>query len=189
MVETLDPGKTGPSASDRRDIGAGGLPEATSTCLKVAFAFQKVISMPKISTPDDIDPILPVTLNGFRVLLVEDSWIVAASLKSLLQMIGVDIVGPCHSLAEATAAAASGAFDVAVMDLDLNGQMSSDLIAALHQRGVPVVVVTGQTAPSIDAGKAVAVMTKPIRAESLLRTLRRIRADMPAPPSTRAGTD
>jgi DNA-binding NarL/FixJ family response regulator len=144
--------------------------------------------MTKISPTGNSDPASLVTLNGLRVLLVEDSWIVAASLKSLLQMIGVNIVGPCHSLAEATAAANAGAFDVAVMDLDLNGQMSDNLIGVLHQRGFPVVIVSGQTVPETAAGRAVAVMSKPIRAESLLKTLRQIRANMLASPTTITGS-
>jgi CheY-like chemotaxis protein len=141
--------------------------------------------MPKILTADTEHTQL-VPLSGLRVLLVEDSWIVAASLKSLLQMIGVDIVGPCHGLAEATVAANAGSFDVAVMDLDLKGQMSDDLIGVLHRRGFPVIIVTGQAVPSATAGLAVAVMKKPIQAESLLKTLRQIRAKMLGSPSTRA---
>jgi CheY-like chemotaxis protein len=118
------------------------------------------------------------SLKGLRVLLVEDSWIVAASMKSLLEMIGVEVVGPYHKLQDAVAAAKAAAFDVAVMDLDLQGQLADGLVGSIHKSGRPVVIVSGHDVKPATAAGAVVVMTKPIRAEHLLKTLRKIRADL-----------
>lgn len=116
------------------------------------------------------------TLNGFRILLVEDSWIVAQSLKAMLELIGATVIGPATSLEDATSLANASPFDVAIMDMDLQGEMADKLICALHWRGLPVVVVTGcEVQPEI-ADKVVAVMQKPIRVEALLSILRGVRA-------------
>lgn len=117
------------------------------------------------------------TLRGYRILIVEDSWVVAQSLKAMLEMIGATVVGPAATLEDATAFADAAGFDVAIMDLDLQGRMADTLIAAMHRRDMPVVIVTAYEVPPALAGKAVAVLSKPVRAESLLAQLRQIRAE------------
>lgn len=119
----------------------------------------------------------PTTLSGYRILLVEDNWIVAQSLKSILEVIGATVIGPAATLDDATALADAAGFDVAIMDLDLQGRMADGLIAEMHHRDMPVVIVTAYVVPAALAGKAVAVLPKPVRAESLLTRLRQIRAD------------
>ena len=117
------------------------------------------------------------TLRGYRILIVEDSWVVAQSLKAMLEMIGATVVGPAATLEDATAFADAAGFDAAIMDLDLQGRMADTLIAAMHRRDMPVVIVTAYEVPPALAGKAVAVLSKPVRAESLLAQLRQIRAE------------
>ena len=117
-------------------------------------------------------------LDDLRVLIVEDAWIVAASLQSLLEMIGASVVGPCTSLDEATAAVRSGGFDVAVMDLDLQGEMSDELIGIIADSGLPVVVVSGNPVQDATAQRVAAVLPKPYRAERLLQALREVQAGM-----------
>lgn len=117
------------------------------------------------------------TLSGYRILIVEDSWVVAQSLKAMLEMIGATVVGPAATLEDATAFADAAGFDAAIMDLDLQGRMADTLIAAMHRRDMPVVIVTAYEVPPALAGKAVAVLSKPVRAESLLAQLRQIRAE------------
>jgi CheY-like chemotaxis protein len=114
------------------------------------------------------------SIRGLRVLLVEDSWIVASSLQAMLEMTGVLVIGPVTDLAEAVAAASAGGFDVAVMDLDLRGERSDALIGELVRRGYPVIVVSGYEIGEDTADKVEAILPKPFRAEHLLRTLRHI---------------
>lgn len=120
------------------------------------------------------------SLKGYRILVVEDSWIVAQSLKSILEVIGATVVGPAATLDDATALADAAGFDVAIMDLDLQGRMADGLVAEMHRRDVPVVIVSAYEVPPTLADKAVAVLPKPVRAESLLTRLRQIRADSEA---------
>ena len=103
----------------------------------------------------------------------------AQSYKSMLEMLDAHVIGPAASLEDATALANSTPFDVAIMDLDLQGEMADKLIGALHWRGLPVVVVTGNEVRAEIADKVVAVLQKPIRAEALLAKLREIRSAIP----------
>ena len=114
-------------------------------------------------------------INGMRVLLVEDSWLVALGLQSILENMGVVVSGPVATVAEAAARLGeTGRFDAAVVDMNLRGEMAYDLVDRLNERGIPVVVVTGyEVLPSL-ADKAVTILQKPLRAEALLKTLRRL---------------
>jgi CheY-like chemotaxis protein len=114
------------------------------------------------------------TLEGLRVLLVEDNWLVASSLKSVLELLGANVIGPAASLDDAAALANSSRYDVAVMDLDLQGELADKLICTVHWRGVPVVVVTGYELPPAIADKVLTVIPKPINAGALLTKLREV---------------
>lgn len=114
-------------------------------------------------------------LEGLRVLLVEDNWIVASSLQSLLEPMGVRVVGPAATLSDATRIVATTAIDVAVMDLDLHGERTDALIAALHTKRIPVIIISGNTAAPTTAANAVVVLSKPYRSGHLLDALRHLR--------------
>ena len=109
-------------------------------------------------------------INGMRVLLVEDSWLVALGLQSILENMGVVVSGPVATVAEAAARLGeTGRFDAAVVDMNLRGEMAYDLVDRLNERDIPVVVVTGyEVLPSL-ADKAVTILQKPLRAKPCSR--------------------
>lgn len=113
-------------------------------------------------------------INGMRVLLAEDEWIVGLGLQSILEVMGVTVSGPVATVAEAARLSEAGSFDAAVVDMNLQGEMAYGLVDGLNERGIPVVVVTAyEVLPSL-AGKVVTILSKPLRAEVLLKTLRRL---------------
>jgi CheY-like chemotaxis protein len=119
-------------------------------------------------------------LKGLRVLVVEDSWHVANALKSLLEELGIDVVGPAASLQDAErllgAQEPPSAIRVAIVDINLKGEMAYGLIDTLHDRGVPVVVISGYAVPQVAQAKVAAVLQKPFSAKSLLAVLRQTAA-------------
>jgi DNA-binding response OmpR family regulator len=124
--------------------------------------------------PHDKSGATPVSLNGVKVLLVEDTWHVAQALKSVLENCGMNIVGPAATIADAEQLLLNTIPDLAVVDINLRGEMSYDLIDQLHRQGVPVVVVSGyEVLPQLE-GKVIATLVKPIRAGALLGILRGI---------------
>jgi DNA-binding response OmpR family regulator len=118
-------------------------------------------------------------LKGLRVLVVEDSWHVARSLKSVLEQMGMKVAKPAATLADAERLIADNAFDLAMMDINLKGEMTFDLIDQLHRRGVCIVVLTGYPELSGSIEKASAILQKPVRANELLETLGTVMGQTP----------
>ena len=114
------------------------------------------------------------SLKGVHVLVVEDAWHLAKALKSALTEVGIDVAGPAATIAEAERLVAEHQPDVAVVDVNLNGEMAYDLIDWLHDRGVRVIVVSGYAVLQRSTDKAAAVLQKPFSVALLLATLRRV---------------
>lgn len=83
------------------------------------------------------------SLSGMSVLLVEDEPVVAMDVEDLLMELGCNVVGPCHRLSAALKAARDKPFDVAVLDVNLNGEESYPVAQALVERSIPFIFATG----------------------------------------------
>jgi DNA-binding response OmpR family regulator len=84
------------------------------------------------------------------------------------------VAGPAPSLAEAELLIADNTFDLAVMDINLKGEMTYDLIDRLHDRGVRVVVLSGYPVLPNAIKKASAILQKPFSGNELLVALRQV---------------
>jgi DNA-binding response OmpR family regulator len=113
------------------------------------------------------------SLDGVTVLLVEDSWHIAVAVKSLLENAGLIVEGPAASLARADALLDSRTPDIAIVDINIKGHMSFQLIDRLVARSIPVIVVSGYDEAARLDGKVAAILNKPVRAGDLLATVRR----------------
>jgi DNA-binding NtrC family response regulator len=113
-------------------------------------------------------------LDGMRVLLVEDSWQVADALKLLLEKTGLIVSGPVATAKEAQALVAAHAPQLAIVDVNLKGEMAYALMDWLHQRGIKVLVISGYADLPRPLRKFGAILHKPFTADALLTTLRRI---------------
>jgi len=80
-------------------------------------------------------------LTGRRVLIVEDEVIVAFSIECEVEDAGGKIVGPAHTLAEAERLI-DEPIDVAILDINLNGETVWPIAQALRERGVPYVLAS-----------------------------------------------
>ena len=78
---------------------------------------------------------------------------------------GLAVGGPATRLADALLLASTGVFDAALLDVNLNGELSWDVARVLADRGVPFVFSTGYhiktVLPAHLAGTA--VISKPFR--------------------------
>lgn len=89
------------------------------------------------------------TLDGIRVLAVEDEFLLQLTLVEDLRGYGATIVGPFGALEPAREAAASERFDVAVLDVNVSGDLIYPLAEDLLARGQPFVLLTGYATSSI----------------------------------------
>lgn len=93
------------------------------------------------------------TLEGIRVLLVEDEALVAMLVEDMLSDLGCTVVATAPRLDEATSRAEDVGlhFDVAILDLNLAGQNTFPVASALAARGVPFAFATGYGAGGLPA--------------------------------------
>jgi DNA-binding response OmpR family regulator len=78
-----------------------------------------------------------------RVLVAEDEFLVGVQLEEDLRSAGCSIIGPFNSLEAATEAARRERFDLAILDINLNGDMVYPLADELSARGVPFIFLSG----------------------------------------------
>lgn len=82
-------------------------------------------------------------LEGLRVLLVEDNFLLAEITKDLLEQNGCTVVGPTGRVESALKLARGEQLDGAILDINLHGEMSFAVADVLCDRGVPFLFVTG----------------------------------------------
>ena len=82
-------------------------------------------------------------LEGCRVLVVEDELAIAMLLESALEDEGCVIVGPYGGVRDALAAARNETLDLAVLDINLAGEMVFPVAEVLAERGVPFLILSG----------------------------------------------
>lgn len=122
-----------------------------------------------MATYQSIGSAAAVCLAGKRILVVEDTLVVAKALRSLLEEAGLVVSGPSATVADAKRLVSEQVPQLAVVDLKLNGEMAHDLIDWLHDRGISVVVVSGLV--SKPPAKAAAIVEKPFSGAALIETL------------------
>ena len=78
-----------------------------------------------------------------RVFVVEDEFLIRMLLEDMLDELGYVVAGVAGRLDEAAEIARSGAFDLAILDVNLDGEDVFPVADILAGRGVPFVFVTG----------------------------------------------
>jgi chemotaxis family two-component system sensor kinase Cph1 len=111
-----------------------------------------------------------------RILIVEDSFLVIIELENLCGDLGWEIIGPATRLEQALALARTENFDAAMLDVNLDGEMSWPVAAVLRARDIPFVFSTGYDESSILPPELVGVpvLNKPYRMEDVERVLRQL---------------
>lgn len=108
-----------------------------------------------------------------RVLLVEDDYLQANALASQLGDLGIDVVGPVGSVAQALQSmAANQPLEGAILDVNLGGEWSYPIACTLKASGVPFVFWTGYDDLHIpESLDSTGIVLKPGCAEDLVRAL------------------
>jgi CheY-like chemotaxis protein len=109
-------------------------------------------------------------LEGKRILIVDDEYMIALMAEELVRDLGGIPVGPVSTWKEAMQVARSGDFDAALLDVNLNGTQSEAVARELLARNIPFVVVTGYGA--VDwTGITAPVLMKPYDGPAIARAL------------------
>ena len=91
------------------------------------------------------------TLKGMRVLVVEDSFLIAWSLRRILTELGCRVVGPVSTVAQAMRLIEERGCDAAILDVNLGTETSLPIAETLSARSTPFFFVTGYASPALSA--------------------------------------
>ncbi len=108
------------------------------------------------------------TLDGLKVLVVEDETIVAMLLEQMLEELNCEVAGVAGQVSTATELAKSVEADVAILDMNLAGQKVDPVARALAERHVPFVFASGYGEDGLTPEwRGRPVLPKPFRLDQL----------------------
>ncbi|MBA3447145.1 MAG: response regulator [Pseudaminobacter sp.] len=116
-------------------------------------------------------------LAGLKVLVVEDEMLIMMMTEDMLTDLGCESVTAAATVNAALALIDSQAFDIAMLDMNLNGAATNGLADALAAHEVPFVFATGYT--GYDPGQGHGdrpMLRKPFGLEDLSAALTRLLA-------------
>src|SRR5580698_8753065 len=99
----------------------------------------EMASEPSIAEPSPAPP----TAGGKRVLVVEDELMIRMLLEGMLTDLGHSVAAEAGGIEEALTLAKEAEFDVAVLDVNLNGKPITPVVEVLVARGLPFVFASG----------------------------------------------
>ena len=82
-------------------------------------------------------------MPGRNILVVEDEPLIAMMLEDFLETLGHTVHATCDSVSTAVNEAEKGGFDVAILDVNLNGENAWPVAHKLREKQIPFVIATG----------------------------------------------
>lgn len=114
-----------------------------------------------------------VSADRPRILVVEDEMIVALYMEDVLADLGYDVAGVVSHVDAALARASAADFDMAILDVHLNGKEVFPLADLLAERKIPFAFATGYGERGIpESHRGRPVLQKPFRPEDLEKALK-----------------
>jgi DNA-binding response OmpR family regulator len=113
--------------------------------------------------------------SSLSILLLEDEYLIALDAADILKSIGVKQIQTVNSLAAAAEIAVNGGVDLAILDLNINGELSLGVAELLRKNGVPIVFASGyelRERISVELEKADVYLRKPYTSDSLREAMR-----------------
>jgi CheY-like chemotaxis protein len=102
------------------------------------------------------------------ILIVEDEPLIAMMLEDFLDSLGHRVAATCDTVSDALDRVGQGGFDVAIIDVNLNGERVWPVADRLAAQGVPYILATGghiEPPPPEHAG--VPVLSKPFTLDAI----------------------
>ena len=107
-----------------------------------------------------------------RILVVEDEFLIRMLLEDMLDELGYGVAAVAGRINEATDVARTGEYDLAILDVNLDGEDVYPVAEILADRGVPFVFVTGYGGRALpEPFRNRPTLQKPFQIDDLSRTL------------------
>jgi CheY-like chemotaxis protein len=111
-------------------------------------------------------------VTGKRVLVVEDELMIRMLLQDMLTDLGYTLAGEAGRIDEALELAKEGEFDIAILDVNLDGRPISPVVEVLIERGLPFVFATGYGLRGVpEQYRRIPTLQKPFQVEALAEAI------------------
>lgn len=112
------------------------------------------------------------TLVGKRILIVEDDFLIGASLSDLLRRHGCLVSGPVFTVKDAVEIMGRETLDGAVLDYKVQDGMTLAIVERLRRDGIPFVIVTGYQRDHLPAElRKAPYLAKPVLPDVLIEVI------------------
>ncbi len=113
--------------------------------------------------------------NKITALLVEDEPLIAMMMADMLTEFDLDVLGPFSTVDKAMSAMDQASVQVALLDVNLAGEMVYPVASRLRELGVPFIFMTGYSPESLEGRFTEApILKKPVDQAQLYRTIKRL---------------
>jgi CheY-like chemotaxis protein len=113
-----------------------------------------------------------IGVAGKRVLVVEDELMIRMLLEGMLTDLGYSVAAEAGAIDEAMSLAKQAEFDIALLDVNLNGHPITPVVEILIQRGLPFVFASGYGKQGVpEAYRTSPTLQKPFQAEALAQAI------------------
>jgi CheY-like chemotaxis protein len=110
--------------------------------------------------------------SGRSVFLVEDEVMIRMMVADMLEELGYSVVAEAGEINEALKLAQSAEFDLAILDVNVNGKVISPVADLLAARGRPFIFATGYGSSGLPAEyRDRPALQKPFQIETLARMI------------------
>ncbi|WP_192641355.1 response regulator [Bosea sp. OAE506] len=114
-------------------------------------------------------------LTGLRMLVVEDEMMLLMMIESMLEEIGCQSISVAATVKQALLLIETETFDLAMLDLNLNGDRSYPVADALAEQAVPFMFSTGYSADGmLEPYRNSLILKKPYSFEALAGALEKL---------------
>ena len=114
------------------------------------------------------------TTKNKRVLVVEDEALIGMIIEEFLGGFGYSVVGPIENMQAAILLAATEKIDVAVVDINISGQVATVVADKLIERGIPFLFVSGYEKMRGARYASIPLLRKPFQPEDLRDAIERV---------------
>jgi DNA-binding NtrC family response regulator len=110
-----------------------------------------------------------------RLLIVEDEYLIRLLLEDMLVELGYTIVTVASNLDEGKKAAQTAEIDLAILDVNIDGQQVFPIADILRGRKLPFIFITGYGARGLpEAYRDTPTLQKPFQMQDLEATVARV---------------
>ena len=109
-----------------------------------------------------------ISAKGLRVLLVEDEVMIRLMVADMLEELGHTVVAEAGHIDQALELAQSVEFDLAILDVNLNGKLITPLAELIRSHERPIIFATGYGSEDVpDQFRDFPALQKPFQLEDL----------------------